>query len=230
MTILCKSREMVARVRTSKVFDGKIYAKSKPNLCVNDISSSLEFEINMRYHDVDCDVKEATPGHFSSDIVIQHHDRIVTTKDLGLSIHCKYDLSNRSITNNVNLAVDGWVYSFLLFTSCEACLLPLQVLLRETYHNFHPIANYQLAYRRSASSLALCLTIQSAQTRDTAINVFSSFFFLSLQRCRCDRQPIGHCQLTQCDHADHRPNWQQHYLRSGWRPAHDSIWNPRGNQ
>lgn len=107
MTILCKSREMVARVRTSKVFDGKIYAKSKPNLCVNDISSSLEFEINMRYHDVDCDVKEASPGHFSSDIVIQHHDRIVTTKDLGLSIHCKYDLSNRSITNNVNLAVDG---------------------------------------------------------------------------------------------------------------------------
>lgn len=98
---------MVAKVKTSKVFDGKIYAKSKPNLCVNDIQKSLDFEIRMRYQDVDCAVKEVAPGQFANDIVIQHHDMIVTTKDLGFSIQCKYDLSNRSITNNVNLAVDG---------------------------------------------------------------------------------------------------------------------------
>ena len=108
---------MIARVRTSKVFDGKIYSKSKPNLCVNDIHNSLEFEIAMRYQDVDCDVKEVQQGHFSSDIVIQHHDMIVTTKDLGLSIHCKYDLSNRSITNNVNLAVDGYVSIYFSYDS-----------------------------------------------------------------------------------------------------------------
>ncbi len=107
VTILCHSREMIAKVKTSKVFDGKIYAKSKPNICVNDISNKLEFEIKMKYNDVECDVKQAIQGQFSNDIVIQHHDMIVTTKDLGLSIHCKYDLSNRSITNNVNLAVDG---------------------------------------------------------------------------------------------------------------------------
>ncbi|KAH7640262.1 hypothetical protein HUG17_7729 [Dermatophagoides farinae] len=107
VSILCKSREMIAHVQTTKIFDGKIYAKSKPNLCVEDIQNSLDFEIRMKYHDVDCDVKEVVHGHFSNDIVIQHHDMIVTTKDLGLSIHCKYDLSNRSITNNVNLSVDG---------------------------------------------------------------------------------------------------------------------------
>ncbi|KAH9417706.1 hypothetical protein DERP_011417 [Dermatophagoides pteronyssinus] len=107
VSILCKSREMIAHVQTTKIFDGKIYAKSKPNLCVEDIQNSLDFEIRMKYHDVDCDVKEVVHGHFSNDIVIQHHDMIVTTKDLGLSIHCKYDLTNRSITNNVNLSVDG---------------------------------------------------------------------------------------------------------------------------
>src|SRR2546427_156061 len=31
VTIICKAREMVAHVKTSKVFNGKIYAKSKPN-------------------------------------------------------------------------------------------------------------------------------------------------------------------------------------------------------
>ncbi|XP_054162435.1 uncharacterized protein LOC128960388 [Oppia nitens] len=107
VTILCRSREMIAKVRTTKVFDGKIYAKSKPNLCVNDISNSLEFEIKMKYNDVECDVKQEGKGQFTNDIVIQHHDMVVTTQDLMLNVHCKYDLSNKSISNNVNLAVDG---------------------------------------------------------------------------------------------------------------------------
>ena len=98
---------MMAKVRTTKVFDGKIYAKSKPNICVNDISNSLEFEIKMKYNDVECDVKQQSKGQFNNDIVIQHHDMVVTTQDLLLNIHCKYDLSNKSISNNVNLAVDG---------------------------------------------------------------------------------------------------------------------------
>ena len=98
---------MVAHVKTSKVFNGKIYAKSKPNSCVSDINNSLEFEIKMPYHGLDCDVKEPSHGKYTNDIVIQHHDMIVTTQDLGLSIHCQYDLSNKSVSNNVQLEVDG---------------------------------------------------------------------------------------------------------------------------
>ncbi|CAG2116050.1 unnamed protein product, partial [Medioppia subpectinata] len=75
--------------------------------CYNDISNSLEFEIKMKYNDVECDVKQQSKGQFTNDIVIQHHDMIVTTQDLLLNVHCKYDLSNKSISNNVNLAVDG---------------------------------------------------------------------------------------------------------------------------
>lgn len=98
---------MIAHIATNKIFNGKIYAKSKPNSCVNDISNSLEFEISMPYHNLECDVKQASHGKFYNDIVIQHHDMIVTTQDLGLNVHCQYDLSNRSISNNVNLEVDG---------------------------------------------------------------------------------------------------------------------------
>ena len=131
---------MVAKVKTSKLFDGKIYAKSRPNLCVQDISNSLEFEIGMKYHDVNCDVKETAAGHFSSDIVIQHHDMIVTTKDLGLSIHCKYDLSNRSITNNVNLAVDGYEifldqFPFFSIIFLIKLFSPSTVMLTQQTHN-----------------------------------------------------------------------------------------------
>jgi hypothetical protein len=60
---------MVAKVRTSKLFNGKIYAKSKPNYCVNDISNSLEFDIKMQYNNDECDVKQSSPGHFTNDSV-----------------------------------------------------------------------------------------------------------------------------------------------------------------
>lgn len=106
VTILCRAKEMIASVQTSKLFNGKIYAKSKPNSCVNDVSNSLDFDIVMPFHDVMCDVKQVNAGSFANDIVIQHHDMIVTTSDLGLSVHCNYDLSNRSISN-VPLEVDG---------------------------------------------------------------------------------------------------------------------------
>ncbi|KAI1289816.1 hypothetical protein HDE_09060 [Halotydeus destructor] len=106
VTIVCKAREMTAIVKTSKLFNGKIYAKSKPNSCVSDISNTLDFEIVMPFHDVMCGVSQSAPGTFSNDIIIQHHDMIVTTQDLGLSVHCNYDLSNRSVSN-APLEVDG---------------------------------------------------------------------------------------------------------------------------
>lgn len=98
---------MVAHVKTTKMFNGKIYAKNKPNSCANDVVNSLEFEIAMPYHDLECDVKQSSQGKFSNDIVIQHYDMIVTTQDLGLNVRCLYDLSNRSVASNVNLEVDG---------------------------------------------------------------------------------------------------------------------------
>nr|XP_046915324.1 uncharacterized protein LOC124495920 [Dermatophagoides farinae] len=107
VNIHCESREMVAKVRSSKIFDGKIYAKRKPYHCMTDVNESLEFEIHMGYNDLECDVQQTSRGQYTNDIVIQHHDMIVTTQDLGLNINCKYDLSNQSISNNVNLDITG---------------------------------------------------------------------------------------------------------------------------
>lgn len=58
VTIECLSREMVARVKSTKMFNGKLYSKTKPNSCVTDVSNSMEFEIKMNYHELECDVKQ----------------------------------------------------------------------------------------------------------------------------------------------------------------------------
>lgn len=110
VSIQCRAKDMVAFVSSNKAFRGKIYAKSRPRSCVNDVQEALQFELSMPYHDKSmCDVKSsssATQGIFSNDIVIQHHDRIFTTQDIGLTVYCQYDLGNRSVTNNVDLSIE----------------------------------------------------------------------------------------------------------------------------
>ncbi|XP_034231459.1 uncharacterized protein LOC117639693 [Thrips palmi] len=107
VTIDCRGTDMVARVQTNKVFNGKVYAKSRPNSCVSDVVNSLDFQLKLGYHDLNCDVKQDAPGKFSADIIIQHHDQIVTGQDVGLSARCSYSLENSTVGHGVRLEVAG---------------------------------------------------------------------------------------------------------------------------
>ena len=57
VTIDCRASEMIATVRTNKIFNGKVYAKDNPNSCVVDVDSGIEFSIKMGYNDIECNVK-----------------------------------------------------------------------------------------------------------------------------------------------------------------------------
>ncbi|KAM8707282.1 hypothetical protein ACLKA7_011385 [Drosophila subpalustris] len=107
VTIECGGGDMLARIRTSKLFSGKVYAKGAPKSCAVDVRSALEFELRMNYHDLECNVRQSQAGRYVNDIIIQHHDMIVTSSDLGLALACQYDLGNKSVTNGVNLDVRG---------------------------------------------------------------------------------------------------------------------------
>lgn len=107
VSIDCRSGDMVARIQTSRLFDGKIYAKGSPNSCVRDVNNSLDFELSMAYDNLECNVRKNGLGRYINDVVIQHHDKIVTSSDLGLAVTCQYDLTNKSVTNEVDLGVHG---------------------------------------------------------------------------------------------------------------------------
>lgn len=107
VTIECRAGDMVAKIRTSKLFDGKVYAKGAPNSCAIDVKNSLEFELRMGYQDIECNVRQNGLGRYLNDVVIQHHDMIVTSSDLGLALTCQYDLTNKTVSNDVDLGVTG---------------------------------------------------------------------------------------------------------------------------
>lgn len=103
VTVVCKSREMVARVKTNRVFNGKIYAKNAPLSCVNDVTNSMDFELTMAFNDACSINRSPNNGVFSNEIVLQHNDMIVTNSDMGLNVKCQYDLRNQTVYNNINL-------------------------------------------------------------------------------------------------------------------------------
>jgi len=107
VTIDCHSGDMKANIRTSSLFDGKIYAKGSPVTCMEDIESSMEFSITMAYTDIECGVKREGLGGYINEVIIQHHDSIVTSADLGLELSCEYDLTNKSVSNQVDLQITG---------------------------------------------------------------------------------------------------------------------------
>ncbi|XP_030371075.1 uncharacterized protein LOC115621547 [Scaptodrosophila lebanonensis] len=113
VSIDCRSGEMITKIRTSKLFDGKVYAKGAPKSCAVNVNSSLEFDLHMRYNDLECNVRQSAYGRYMNDIVIQHHDMIVTSSDLGLAVSCQYDLTNKTVVNNVDLGVTGEIESTL---------------------------------------------------------------------------------------------------------------------
>lgn len=98
---------MVTRIQTSKLFYGKVYAKGSPNSCVQDVKGALEFELRMAYDDLECNIRQQGLGRYLNDVVIQHHDTIVTSSDLGLAVTCQYDLTNKTVSNEVDLGVHG---------------------------------------------------------------------------------------------------------------------------
>ena len=47
-------------------------------------------------------------------VIIQHHDSVVTSSDLGLALHCQYDLGNKTVTNGLDLEVNGEIEAALV--------------------------------------------------------------------------------------------------------------------
>jgi len=107
VSIDCHSGDMTANIRTSTLFGGKVYAKGSPVSCMVDVDDTMEFSITMGYTDLACGVEREGLGGYTNDVIIQHHDSIVTSADLGLQLSCEYDLTNKSVSNNVDLRLTG---------------------------------------------------------------------------------------------------------------------------
>jgi len=88
----CRSADMVASVHTNRLFDGKVYAKNRPSSCVNDVKSTLDFDLRLDYHSPNCDVRQDQPGKFFTEIIIQvkiNHTYYVVIVGFSQLLQCR---------------------------------------------------------------------------------------------------------------------------------------------
>ena len=69
-------------MRTNRVFDGRMYGKTRPNSCTIDVRKSLDFELYLGFNDIDCDVRQVVPGKFATDVIIQVHIHSVEKREI----------------------------------------------------------------------------------------------------------------------------------------------------
>jgi len=68
VSVDCRAGDMVATVRTSKIFQGKLYAKGAPNSCSVDVTNALEFVLRLPYTDIECGVQRESMGRYSTEV------------------------------------------------------------------------------------------------------------------------------------------------------------------
>lgn len=100
--LLCEAKRMTARMETNRIFDGLVYTKEQPKLCVNDVVNSSSFELSMPLDGSMCNTVSNGHGTYSNYIMIQYNRRIVTSKDVGLSVSCEYDLASQNVTGSLS--------------------------------------------------------------------------------------------------------------------------------
>lgn len=97
--LTCLSRTMIATITTNRLFDGMAYARTRPKQCSVDVRNTTSFEVVMPLDGEKCDTKLEANGIYSNYIMIQNHDTIVTSRDMGLSVTCEYDLKSRNVSS-----------------------------------------------------------------------------------------------------------------------------------
>ncbi|CAG7820247.1 unnamed protein product [Allacma fusca] len=116
----CLANHLRATLTTNKIFNGKVYSRPRPNACVVDVVNSMTFEMKMDYADPSCGVRQEEPGRFAADLVLQHHDQIMTSSDLGFALRCSFHLENRSVAHGIELQVNGKIQSM----ASESAVVP----------------------------------------------------------------------------------------------------------
>lgn len=69
-----------------------------------DIEKKYEFSLNIGYNDINCDVNmNSKTGEVGTEIILQHHDKIVTSGDIGLHVSCVYNINSSVVYQAMEL-------------------------------------------------------------------------------------------------------------------------------
>lgn len=69
-----------------------------------DVERKREFSLTIGYNDLDCDIEiNKESGRVGAEIILQHHDKIITSGDIGIYISCQYSMNTSVVYQAMEL-------------------------------------------------------------------------------------------------------------------------------
>ena len=69
-----------------------------------DVERKQEFSLSIGYNDLDCDIEiNKETGRVGAEIILQHHDKILTSGDIGIYISCLYNMNTSVVYQAMEL-------------------------------------------------------------------------------------------------------------------------------
>ena len=69
-----------------------------------DVERKQEFSLSIGYNDLDCDIEiNRETGRVGAEIILQHHDKIITSGDIGIYISCLYNMNTSVVYQAMEL-------------------------------------------------------------------------------------------------------------------------------
>jgi hypothetical protein len=101
--IECSKDGILTKVDSSQLFNGIFYSYGAAHTCVTAGTDSYNFQLNMAYTDLSCNLFRHTEDSYEAKLFIQQHRNFVTSSDKSLSVSCKYQVQNLTIHNDVDV-------------------------------------------------------------------------------------------------------------------------------
>ena len=69
-----------------------------------DVERKREFSLSIGYSDLNCDIEiNKESGRVGAEIILQHHDKIITSGDIGIYISCLYNMNTSIVYQAMEL-------------------------------------------------------------------------------------------------------------------------------
>ena len=97
VNVHCRDTKIEVLVKSSKPFNGRVYALGRSETCNVVIQNSDTFRLDLTMIGGDCNTQSVN-GMYTNTIVLQHHNVVLTKADKIYKIKCTYDMSPRNVT------------------------------------------------------------------------------------------------------------------------------------
>ena len=102
----CDPTLMKVSVHSNMLFNGRVYVRDRPKSCFIDVQNAMDFAFPIQLQGKECGTTRESEGDFSTVLVIQGNDQVVTALDKAIGVRCSFPVGNKTLRGETSLRIN----------------------------------------------------------------------------------------------------------------------------